>query len=466
MSPLTHAHDESGDDARAQMPDLREGDPAREPLLHSVRHGRAGGGGPGRVGTGRSNAAVWAVGLAVAIGLTVILAYLILQPRVIQPQATVVQSSEPTVVVPQFTPAPMDDVVSRPLIALPSPPRPPVPEGPTKVTVDPLAPLDLPASSSPHRSLLGARKASAGMLVTTINLPAEEIVEDIVWSPAGDRFFALNADGVLSKVTADDFVEERRIDLGRRCGFMAPSADGLLVAMTDLQEVWVIDPLTLNVKGRVAAPGVKRVLSGPTLHFALCCADAQFGREGEVVYLDLTRLEPVYQFDVPTRFARLTPDGKYYFAEGGIEQLCCYYVKDGRLSTGPRTERIAQNGQNICLSPDGQLVCLPSGGGNYGSGYGTFIYAVDKLTVPKFALTTGPYPRLVAFDAVDQSIYAENSDYQLMLFSPTAIKRKQLSLIDEPGGHDEPRQFVPHPGGHRLLVLLAKRLLYVDLRPG
>ena len=120
--------------------------------------------------------------------------------------------------------------------------------------------------------------------------------------------------------------------------------------------------------------------------------------------------------------AVMSPDGQFLFAQGGIEQLCCYLVRGDDLVLQAKSERIAQNGQCVVVSPDSKFVCLPSGGGNYtfgaggGSPYSTFIYSVSDLKTPKLTIKSGAYPRALAFDPVGKWIYAQNHSKQLILF--------------------------------------------------
>lgn len=127
------------------------------------------------------------------------------------------------------------------------------------------------------------------------------------------------------------------------------------------------------------------------------------------------------------------------------------------------SERIAQNGQGICVSPDSKYVCLPSGGGNYGAAYATYVYPVDNLRKPEFTINSGAYPRHVGFDPAGKLVYAQNAGSQLIVFSTKAIKLTEHQLTAGGGIQDEPRQFVAQPEGKKLLALLSKSLLFVEL---
>ena len=270
-------------------------------------------------------------------------------------------------------------------------------------------------------------------------------------------FSALTNEGTLSRISLNGFVEEKKLQMSRRCSFLALSGEGLLAAMTDRQEVWVLDPVTLAIKKQIPAPNVNRVVSAPGLKVAFAAGN------GNLSILDLVKGQIVRQLDrFPTGNARVTPDGKYFFAQGGTEQLCGYTIDGDNLIEHQKTGRIAQNGQAICVSPDGKFVCLPSGGGNYGSRYGTFVYAVDNLAKPEFTLESGAYPRLVGFDPVAQLCFTQRSGCQLIIYSMTAIKLKEYkTIVDQVGG--DPKQFVTHPQGRKLLVQAGNTVMLVEL---
>jgi hypothetical protein len=290
--------------------------------------------------------------------------------------------------------------------------------------------------------------------VTSIALPANKLVEDLVWAPDGSGFFGLTSDGVLSRVGGNGFTVTKKVELATRCSCLALSGEGLLATLPDAEEVCVIDPDTLAVVKRIPAAGVERAVSAPKLKLAFAA-----GKSG-VTVLDLTKALTANHFNkVPTRFARISPDGKYYFAQGGTEQLCSYRIEDLELVEHQRTERIAQNGQCICISPDSRHVCLPSAGGNYGTNYATHVYMVENLKAPAFTVKSGAYPHVLGFDPVNDLVFAQNHEQQLLVFA----RGEKLAEFTVSPGQEDPKQFVPHPQGGKLLVLTDKTLQLVKV---
>src|SRR6185369_13739033 len=99
-------------------------------------------------------------------------------------------------------------------------------------------------------------------------------------------------------------------------------------------------------------------------------------------------------------------------------------LDNGVLFQEQTSHRIAQNGQRVCVSPDGKYVCLPSGGGNYQNlpdhpavgTYTTYVYPFDNLQKPTCIVPSGAYPRTVGFDIKNGLIFAQNFDTHLRIF--------------------------------------------------
>jgi len=326
--------------------------------------------------------------------------------------------------------------------------------------------IELPEPTSPNTALEPNVRTQDGLTVTNLNRLSGELVNDLIWSANGEAFFALTSNGVLRRVAKKGWIVERQIDLEHPCSSLAISATGLLIALPNLQQVWVIDPDTLAVKKRIGSPGAYRVLSGPTLNFALTASKPTqgFPPRDVVVYVDLQKGQATFEYKAPVQHANLTPDGKYYFAQSGIEELWGFRVKDKSLNMESKSDRIAQNGQCICVSPDSKMVCLPSGGGNYnaGSSYSTLVYQVDSLSRPVLTLESGAYPRLVGFDPKGKLVFAQNFEHPLIVYSITGNLLGKYKLGTAQGQSDA-RQFVAHPDGKKLLVLTQRELLFVEI---
>src|SRR5262249_19211165 len=120
----------------------------------------------------------------------------------------------------------------------------------------------------------------------------------------------------------------------------------------------------------------------------------------------------------------------------------------------------------LCVSGDGKYMCAPCGGGNYPglknhpqvTPYSTYIYPVDNLNKPAFVLKQGAYPLAVGFDGKAGLAYTQNFQQQMIVFTDTGMKLKEYRL-----DCGNPRQYLVHPEGRKLLVLGDTKLLLVTL---
>jgi hypothetical protein len=328
-----------------------------------------------------------------------------------------------------------------------------------------LPPGKAPEPRASSGSLEGLSRAVGDLKVREVSADVQKAPACLCWSADAKAFYLLDGRGVLRRIAWPALKEERRLETGHSCSWLSLSAEGLLLTVADLQQVWLLDPNTLQLKKRFRVASVRRTVSAPPLSVGLAISadnntltvlDLKAGTSREIDRSSLGR-------DAGFTHAVVTPDGRYLFTQGGIEQLQRYRLDGKTVRFEESSPRIAQNGQRIDVSPDGALVCLPSGGGNYAEReigpYATFIYAVGHLKRPALILRLGAYPRAVGFDPRGGYIYAQNFDNQFILCSKDGARLAAHSLSDR---GDEVRQFLVHPEGRRVLVLTGNRLFAVE----
>ena len=273
----------------------------------------------------------------------------------------------------------------------------------------------LPAGKEPNaratnESLAGPKRQVADATVTDLNLDATNAPRCLCWDADGKAFFFLEAGGTLRRITWPDLKEEQRLDMDSNCGWLCPSAEGLVLTASELQEVWLLDPQNLKVKSRIPVPvetrGISpkertRIVSSPKLSVAFAVS-----RDG-IAVIDLRagtiakeRMErgKYWGCSLPV----VTPDGNYLFTVGGIEQLQRFKIEGQELKYEGSSQRIATNGQAVEISPNSKYVSLPSGGGNSHDGlkdhpkaprYSTFVYDVTDLNKPALTIAGGAIRR-------------------------------------------------------------------------
>jgi uncharacterized protein (TIGR03066 family) len=312
-------------------------------------------------------------------------------------------------------------------------------------------------------SVKGATRDVVDLKVTEVALPARSTLACLAWADdEGSAFFALDSAGIIRRITFPDFKVLQKADLGKKCSWLARSAEGLLVSLPDLQEVWVVGTEKYNVKRAIPVPSLKRAVSVPRL-------SAGFASNGDDLYeLDL-RKGTTSKFNGAAGQAPgfsdpvLTPDGKYLFTRGGFENMHRFTVQDGKLTYEQSSPRIAQGRVDIGVqvSPDSNQVCLPCYAGNYGAGkYGAvFVYPVGNIEKEAFVLDPGCMA--VGFDPKGGYLYGEGgpqSGQIFRLFDARGQLRKDYKL-----GTGGVLQMLVHPAGNKVLLLTGEKVLLVEV---
>jgi len=311
-------------------------------------------------------------------------------------------------------------------------------------------------------------KSVAGQKRQVVDAEATPVdVKDVVgavWTKDGKAAVFLQRDGLLRRVRVPELVEERQANIDSPCTSLAMSKEGVVAGVNGLQEVWLFDEATLELKRRVTVGSLGRVASGPATNLAI----ANTG-DGSVSVINLTTGQTMGQVSprevseqrgaaprVPMGFGMfaMTPDGKYLLTEG----MGCIHrlrVEGKRLIWEENGPSIGSNPQSLVVSPDGRYVCLPSGGGNGnvpGEGpmpYTTFVYAVGDLQKRVMVIRGGAYPHTLGFDVAARQLYSQNHDTQLIVFSPTGLKGKEYKIREAGDVH----LILAHPAGKKVLIV-------------
>lgn len=338
--------------------------------------------------------------------------------------------------------------------------------------------------TKPGKELLGEVKEVVDAKVRTIDLPVATLIPQLLWLEDAEFLLAADNGGTLYELAVPSFKLTRKVDFHRNLSWIEMSRQGLLVVVNQLQEIWVLDPENMTVKGRIAVAGVDRVASSPT-------SDVAFGiskqRPNEMSIIDLKKFKVAqvvstrkYVGEYGNRIRRhpdsgilsdfrlptVSPDGKYFFCVGS-GSLHRFAIKGTELVYEEMGPRIGSNPQRIEISADSRYVALPSGGGNgrptghfpCGS-YCTYIYKTTDLYKPVAAVSSGAYPLSLGFDKAGSMIYAQNHDHQLITFTPAGVKQKEYVLSTD---GDSVRQLLVHPRGRSLLVETERNLFLVQL---
>jgi hypothetical protein len=293
------------------------------------------------------------------------------------------------------------------------------------------------------------------------------------WIEEGKSFYHVDDKGTVRMISYPEFKEEAALDVGKKVDWLSVSSVGPVIAVSEAQETWVLDPKTLKAGKKIPTAKSKRVAATPKSEIAFAVESDP--RKTNISILDLKAGKILKQtdanslgtnrggmgFSTPT----FSPDGKYLFTTGGIEQVFRFKVDGQNLTFEEAGPRIIQGRfNNICVGEE--YVAAPAGGGNYGidnlkAAYATYLFAPGNLKTPALTLPSGAYPMAVGFDKSAGLFYAQNSEKQLIIFDKDANKLKEYSLA--PGRGIDVRQFLVHPDGRKVLVLTPKELFAVEI---
>jgi hypothetical protein len=319
------------------------------------------------------------------------------------------------------------------------------------------------------RALAGPSRIVQDLPVIELKLAAADLLPCLCWSGDGRAFFTLDAKtGTVRRFLLDGLVEQRRLPTHRRASWLSRSAAGLLLTVPELEEVWLLDPDSLQVQGRISVPEVSRVVSAPPLWLGIAA-----GARETLYLLDLKKHQSLKEYSprsFPGVFASfaapaLTPDGRYLFTQGNTGELQRFLLDGTDLlpeQTGPP---IVQGRAGECsISADSRYVGLPCDEGNRRGlaehskigRFATYTYRVTELGHPAFALEQQADPGAIAFDFRGGYILGGDAEGKLTLFSLAGVKRKEYHL------GNEIRQILPHAGGRKELVLAGDKLLVLE----
>jgi hypothetical protein len=100
-----------------------------------------------------------------------------------------------------------------------------------------------------NQKLKGKTQKVDDLSLTAINVPAKEVVPAMLWGNAeGAIVFVLDQNGTLRRIAVPEFSETHQLDIGRNCDWLSISGQGLIVTVAGVQQVWLVDPDTLQVK--------------------------------------------------------------------------------------------------------------------------------------------------------------------------------------------------------------------------
>lgn len=316
----------------------------------------------------------------------------------------------------------------------------------------PLTPLTVPEPQVPNTALAGPSREQAGAKYQPLALPAR----DLCWSADGKSFYLAESVGRVRRVTRDGLTEAARLELGYPCVGLALSAVGLVVALAERDELWVLDPATLKVLRRIGLPGAPCALTAvPTIRLAFATLGAA---RQSLAWVDLATGQ-FWQheragFGTPLTFrdCKLSPGGSQVFAVHAGHLLRFRITLEGLVFE--ESVAVADSFGPICFAPDGRRVAVPAP-----TTARTQIYEPWKLQKPLFALETGAFPQALAFGPTGR-IYGQNFETTLLVHDANGQRLAAYAFTPE---GDAPRLLVAAPTGSAVLALTRTAVALIEL---
>ena len=308
-----------------------------------------------------------------------------------------------------------------------------------------LAAADDPKVATPDQSVKGDSKVVMDLTVTTLNIPGS-LLGCMGWADdKGTAFWTLDSTGVIRRISFPDLKETHTVELGKKSLWLTSSAEGLAVSVAVPPEVWLLDSSKFTVKLKIPVPRLERAAS------ALSLSTAFASTEGPLYEIDLKKGKAVAYAGPKPKYGGyskvvVSPDGKYLFTSGGIEQMNRFAIKNGKASFEQASQRISQGTVSIGIqvTPDSKYVMLPCFPGNYG-GKGNLIFPVGDIQTEAFGLLVrGEDGMAISSDPVSGNFYSGG----LISFDKEGTKQKEYKL-----GLGKIQQILAHPNGGKLLVL-------------
>ena len=265
--------------------------------------------------------------------------------------------------------------------------------------------------------------------------------------------------------------EERQTNLDSPVAGMGLTRDGLAVAVTNVHEVWLLDPDTLEVRHRVAIPNVTALATAASRGGLIACTGPQ---SLAVVEPASEKVAARYTADDLTTAAAgravrldaiaLSPDGRHVYLDGA-GAICKFGLSGSALSFEAAGPPLGAPVAGPIVSPDGRYVAMPCRAGDAAPvgqptvPFATYVFRTSNLASPVMTIQGGRAPGPLAFDAVARQVYAQSDQRQLIVFAPTGERVKDYVLSP----NAVTQKFLVHPLGRRLFVLAGGKLLWVTL---
>jgi hypothetical protein len=308
--------------------------------------------------------------------------------------------------------------------------------------------------------LRGDTRTVGDLKVTAIDLDGKKMLPCMRWADKeGKSFYTLNKEGLVQRISFPEFKVLQQKDLERPVNYLSQSAEGLLVSVSDIGEVWLLDADSFEVKKKIPVPKLRRAVSAPGISHAVAGNSDWF--HSELYVIDL-KTQKVAKFQPPPEDKVvglydpvMTEDGTKVFTRTPRETINRLGFANGELRFEEGSPRMI-TGQvvDIQTSPDSKLVCVPSTAAK------TIIFPIDSFQKQECVLDLGGNSQAVGFDLAAKYLYSQNHPKDFIICTMTGIKKQEYSV--QPGRHATLQNLV-HPEGCKVIMLTNTKAYYLEV---
>lgn len=272
-------------------------------------------------------------------------------------------------------------------------------------------------------------------------LSARAFRPGVAWSPDGQAFFLLNDKNVLSRFSTADGTIERQAKFETDCESLAMSSEGLVVAAPMEQELWILDPGTLQASKKIFVPNINRVVAGRMSSLAVATSRPWVVQSGDLHLIDLKQgaVRRSYQAGMMKQIVA-APDGEHVLLTplGSSEIRWLAIEPDALHVEAIRTQTTSfPIDQPIAMSPDGRHFALPSAdpppSGSQlpkldGAGGYLFETADFRKPVSSIKAGVGTSAPVVALDPASGHVLVSDPNSPLSLFTYAGERVRDVAI--------------------------------------
>ncbi len=320
-------------------------------------------------------------------------------------------------------------------------------------------------------------------LLPSVAGPGKTTGGDCLFSQDGMQLFLCEGGQGVRRLDAPGFDHELRMESQWAVSSIALCKRGLLAAVPELQEVWLLDPETLALRRRMDVPRAGLVVSSPVLDLAFV---ALRETEDQVAVLNVesgllvgsassrqqfafSRVRMREERENPIRRLWVAPDGRFLFAQ--CEQGLCRLAIEGSQLSCEEAHRCPNPPEaGVAVSADSSVIAVPGAVPNWGRNrqeqepqLGINVFGIDDFHRRPPPVRLDAKINAFAYGGFDRDMFVLLEDNTLVLFDQMGLERGRWAPFADGDAPDPAPSLVPDPGGEGVVVRAGNGTWWVSL---